>query len=1525
MGGFSRFFIYRPVFALVIAIIIVLLGIISIPILPVESMPDITPPTVEVSTTYPGASADVLAQTVAQPIEQEVNGVEDMLYMSSKSAASGSYSLTVYFEVGTDVDMATVLVQNRVAVAEPLLPEEVKRQGVKVKKKSTQMVLAATLFSPDGRYDDMFISNYATTRIKDVIARVEGVGEVTVFGAKDFGMRVWLDPQRLKARGLTTTDIVSALREQNVQVAAGKIGEPPTPGGQSFEYTVTTVGRLTDPEQFQDIIVKRGGRGQVVRLRDVARVELGSQTYAWYARQDGAPTAMLGVNQIPGSNALAVAQGIKQVMEDLSGSFPEGLEWSIPYDSTEYISQSIDEVVETLFVAILLVIFTVWIFLQDWRTTLVPAVTIPVSLIGTFAVMLATGQSINNLTLFGLVLAIGIVVDDAIVVVENTMRLMDTEGLSAKEATSKAMGEVGGAIVATTLVLLAVFVPSLFLPGLTGRMYRPFAITISVATIFSSINALTLSPALCGLLLRPSPKTRRGFFKWFNAAFDRGTSGYTAMVRGLIRRAGLAFVVVLLLLAAAGFGLTRLPAGFVPSEDQGFFFVNGQLPASASLERTDAIIEEMEKILLETPGVKHVLSVGGYSMLDSIQGSNYGFAIATLEPWDEREHTVPELMQMVQPRLAEIEQGIVFAFGPPPISGLGAAGGFQMELQDRGDSGLMLLERVANDILAAGTASPELTRLNQNLRAGVPQLYADVDREKAKRMNVPLQSVFDTLNASLGSAYVNDFNLFGRTWRVMVQADQPFRMKPEDINRLEVRSADGKMVPLSTLVRVSSSVGPETVNRFNMFPSATITGSPAPGFSEGQAVDEIERITRELTPASIGYEWSGVTQQQKAAGNLAPVIFGLAIVLVFLFLSAQYESWSTPLSVLLSVPLAVLGAVLLTMARSLDNDIYFQIGMILLIGLCSKSAILIVEFAKQLREEGNSIFDAALTAARLRFRAILMTAFSFILGVMPLVVATGAGANSRVSLGTAVFGGMLVGTFAGVFVIPLLYFVVQSLSEKVGGKKKAIPAGLVMLFLVLPLSGCLVGPNYQPPVVEMPDAWEQSAVADVEAGEAAFQTWWTVFDDPQLTSLIERARVANLDLRRAVWRIEEARASYGVARGERYPGVGASGEVSRSEQSENLVPGAEATNLFALGADSSWEIDVFGRIRRGVRAADAGIAASVEDYRDVLVTLLAEVGLNYFELRSLQERLAYAEANILIQRETLQITKDRFDAGLVSQLDITQAESNLANTEAQVPPLRAGLVRTLNRLAVLLGEYPGSLDGELSVELEPGDIVPVLPSGVAAGLPVELLRQRPDIRGAERSLAAQAEQIGIRTADLYPRFSLFGFLGLQATEGGDLFSGDSLTWGFGLPISWNIFAGGRLRAAIDVEEARTEQALLAYEHSVLLALEEVENAMVEFHQEGLRRDKLAEAAEASGKSVELVRTQYMAGLTNFQNVLDTQRSLFSQQDQLASSRGTLVQNLVVLYKALGGGWDPELPPVPESRLDEISDGEPPAE
>jgi HAE1 family hydrophobic/amphiphilic exporter-1 len=1035
---FSRFFIYRPIFASVIAVVIVLVGIISIPLLPIESMPNITPPSVQVSTAYPGAGAGVVAESVTAPLEEKINGVENMIYMSSKSAGDGSCNITVTFEVGTDVDMATVLVQNRVNEALPVLPEEVTRQGVKVEKQSSNITLMINMVSPDGTYDELFISNYTTTRIKDVLARVNGVSKVDIMGAKDFGMRIWIDPLLLAARDLTTIDLVQALREQNVQVAAGQIGGQPAPADQPFEYSISTLGRLRSVEEFENIIVKRGSEGQLVRVRDVARVELGAQSYKWFAKLDGAPSIAVAVYPAPGANALNVAEGIKSEMDRLGQDFPEGLEYRILYDTTEYILQSLKEVVTTLIVAIILVVLTVFLFLQDVRTTLVPAVTIPVSLLGTFAVMLALGLSINGLTMFGLILVIGIVVDDAIVVVENTMRIIDTEGLGAKEATAKSMVEITGPVVATTLVLLAVFVPTIVMPGITGRLYRPFAITISVATVFSSINALTLSPALCGMLLRPSRERTRGLFGLFNRLLDNGTKRYGSIVKMLLRRTALTAVIVSGLLVATYFGMTAMPTGFVPSEDEGYFMVAAQLPDAASLGRTEEVMDRVSGILEDTEGIRGVIVVGGFSLLDSVVSPNAGAAWVVLDHWDER--TTPEtqiqaIVDSLNRRFQAIEAAVVFAVRPPPIQGLGTTGGFQMELQDVGGSGLELLQQVATDLVDQGRQSPVLTNMNTTFRAGVPQLFLEVDREKAKKLGVPLDVIFNTLQANLGSAYVNDFNLFGRVWKVMVQADEPYRIHRADITKLQVRSTAGKMIPLATLLDVEDTVGPTVQARYNLYASASITGDAAAGYSSGQSIAAMTEIARNSMPPSMSFEWTGVTYQQLAAGGAAGFIFALAIIFVYLFLSAQYESWTLPFGIIFSVPIAILGATVLTLARSLDNNVYTQIGFVLLIGLSAKNAILIVEFANQLRESGKTAFEAAREAARLRFRPILMTALSFILGVMPLLFASGAGAASRVALGTAVFGGMLFATVFGIFVIPWLYFVVQSFSEKIGGKE----------------------------------------------------------------------------------------------------------------------------------------------------------------------------------------------------------------------------------------------------------------------------------------------------------------------------------------------------------------------------------------------------------------------------------------------------------------------------------------------------------
>jgi HAE1 family hydrophobic/amphiphilic exporter-1 len=1040
---FSKFFIEHPIFASVISIVIVIAGLVSVGLLPISQYPEITPPTVEVKASYPGANAAVVAETVAAPIEQEVIGVENMIYMSSVSAGDGSYTLTVTFEVGTDLDMASILVQNRVTLAEPKLPEEVKRQGVNTKKKSPNIILIASLASPDGRYDELYMSNYATLRIRDTLSRIPGVGDIAIFPESDYSMRIWLDPSQLKARSLTTTEVIDAIREQNVQVAAGQIGQPPVPAGQNFQYAVNVLGRLADVEQFEEIIIKTGEGGRITRLKDVARIDLGGKTYDITSRLDGAASASIAVYQLPGSNALDVSNRVRAAMEEMSAYFPEGLEYTVPYDTTMFVDASIKQVYVTLVEAILLVFLVLFLFLQDWRATLIPAVTIPVSLVGTLAVMLAMGFSINMLTLFGLVLAIGIVVDDAIVVVEATVTHME-QGLDSRAAAIKAMSEVSGPIVATTLVLLAVFVPAAFLPGITGELYRQFALTIAVATVFSSINALTLSPALAAMVLRLPPENKHAFFRGFDKVFSKAENGYMNVVRGAVRRTALMLLLALGLAGFTGWQFVSLPTGFMPVEDQGYIIVHVQLPDAASQERTNEVLDKIDAVLGQTDGVANWVTFGGYNLIDGTAASNNAVVFATLTPWEER--TGHELQQEVilanmQGQFSQIRESIVYAFLPPAISGLGVAGGFQIQIEDRGGIGLDELNAMVREIVQDGNAQSGLTGLNTTFRIDVPQLFAEVDRTKAKTLGIPLNEVFDTLQAYLGSAYVNDFNKFGRTWQVMAQADHRFRTRPDDIRNLDVRNASGSMVPLGTLVAVNETVGPQTILRYNLYPTASITGEAAPGYSSGQALDLMEQLAGQKLPTSMGHEWTGMSFQEKQVGSEAIMVFALAIILVFLVLSAQYESWSSPAAVIMVVPLAVLGTVLAVMMKGADNNVYTQIGITLLIGLASKNAILIVEFAMAERESGKSLFDAAVDAAKLRFRPILMTSIASIAGFMPLVVASGAGAASQQAIGLAVVGGMVAATVMSLTFTPVFYVVMKRLGEKGEGPAERDTAG----------------------------------------------------------------------------------------------------------------------------------------------------------------------------------------------------------------------------------------------------------------------------------------------------------------------------------------------------------------------------------------------------------------------------------------------------------------------------------------------------
>ncbi len=1037
---FVNFFIDRPIFASVLAIVIVVAGAVAIPFLPIAMFPEITPPQVVVTATYPGASAEVVEQTVTTPIEQQVNGVENMIYMSSRSGSDGTMTLTVTFKVGTDLDIAAVNVQNRVSIAQAKLPPEVTRQGVTITKQSPDLVEIVALTSPDGSRDELYLSNYATLQVVDVLARVPGVGQVTVFNGRDYGMRLWLNPDTLASLGLTAGDVADAVREQNLQAAAGQIGQPPAPRGQQFQYTVTTRGRLTTPAEFEAIVLRTRDDGSVLRLRDVGRVELGAQSYGSFGRVGGKPAALIGVFQLPGANALEVSRGVQAAVARLAPSFPSGVTHSRPYNTTEFVRVSIEEVVHTLLVAIGLVVLTVYVFLQDWRTTLIPTLTIPVSLVGTFAVISVFGFSINTLTLFGLVLAIGIVVDDAIVVVENTQRHLDEEDLLPREAARRATAEVVGPVIATALVLMAVFIPIAFLPGITGQLYRQFALTIAVSVALSALNALTLTPALCALLLRPAGAARRHWLaRAWNASFARLTAGYDRTVQHIVRRSALAVVVLVVLGGASYLLLRTVPTGFAPTEDQGYLLVNVQLPDAASLERTDTVVRQIEQILLETPGIETVVAIGGRSFISGVNGSNVASLFPRLAPWSERESrdlSAEAILGRLRARLGSIQEAAVVVFPPPPIRGISSGGGFQFELQSVAGGSLQDLDATARQLMEAARQRAEIAATFTAFRPGVPQLDAQVDRTKAKALGVPLSEVFTSLQIFLGSLYVNDFNAFGRVYRVQLQAEPSYRATPDDVARLYVRSQPGpngnaaRMVPLSTLVTVKPTTGPDSISHYNLYRSAEIAGDTAPGASSGQAIAAMEALARRFLPPGMAYEWSGLAFQEIEAGSRAGFVFGLSALFVFLVLAAQYESWLVPLAVILAVPLGVLGALAALWLGGLANDVYAQIGLALLIGLASKNAILIVEFAKERREHGLEVRDAARQAARLRFRPILMTSFAFILGSLPLVVASGAGAASRHSIGTTVVGGMLAVTVLGVLLVPAFYVAVERLAER---------------------------------------------------------------------------------------------------------------------------------------------------------------------------------------------------------------------------------------------------------------------------------------------------------------------------------------------------------------------------------------------------------------------------------------------------------------------------------------------------------------
>jgi multidrug efflux pump len=1269
----------------------------------------------------------------------------------------------------------------------------------------------------------------------------------------------------------------------------------------------------------------------VTRLRDVARIEMGANDYSIRDYLDGTPAVVIAVFQLPGSNAIQTRDAIEDAMREMAREFPPGMEYRIVFDTTIFIRESIQAVIKTLIEAMLLVVLVVVLFLQNWRASIIPLLAVPVSLIGTFAVMALLGFSLNNLSMFGLVLAIGIVVDDAIVVVENVERNIAL-GLSPVAATQKAMEEVSSAVVAIGLVLAAVFIPTAFLSGLTGQFYRQFALTIAVSTLISAFNSLTLSPALAAILLRPHGAKHDvvgrlmqyslgWIFRGFNRLFEASRSGYVALLGRVLRHCGIALVLYAGLIGLTWFGFHRVPTGFVPPQDKGYLIAYVQLPDGASLDRTRAVSERMSQLMCQTPGVEHVVEIVGLSFVTLGNQANAASFFITLKPFEERVKTGltgQAIVGQLRARMAGIQDGFVGVFGPPPVDGLGLVGGFKLQVQDRRQLGFVALQTNTLQLMAAASQDKRIAGALSTFRASVPQVFLDVDREKAKTMKVPLTQVWDTLQIYLGSLYVNDFNAFGRPYRVTAQADAPFRAKAEDVVNLKVRNEAGEMVPLGTIVKVRDVSAPVSVAHFNMYPTAEITGSTAPGVSTGDAIQILENLAARILPPGLGIAWTEISLLEIIAGNTAIFIFPFCVLMVFLVLAAQYESWSLPLAIILIVPLCLLFAILGVWARGMDNNLFTQIGLVALMGLACKNAILIVEFAKQIQDRGRHRLDAVLEASRLRLRPILMTSLAFAFGVLPMMLSRGAGAEMRRSIGTAVFWGMLGVTLFGIFLTPVFYLVIRRVLER----KKPVAAGVslpgtpaagatpALLLLgtasVLLLGGCAAGPNYRQPQTPVPAAFSNGGQTNL-AGTAAETNWWHGFHDATLNQLVDHALATNQDLRIATARVREARALRTTVVLDFAPTVQADASYTRRLASQDAMPGQprslRETDLYSAGFDATWEIDLFGRVRRAVEASTAGVAALEADRRDVLVSVIAEVARNYFELRGGQHELAVARQNADNQRETLDITLEKLRAGRGTDLDAARGRAQLNATLAIVPPLEANIQRAIHRLSVLTGQQPTALEPALA---EPKPL-PALPALVHLGRPEELLRRRPDIRAAERALAAATALIGVQTADLFPRLTFNGRVALEASEFSGLGQAGADTYAFGPRITWAALDLGRVRARIKAAGARAEAQLAFYERAVLTALEETESALVDFGRARARRDLLATAARDAEQAVVLANQRYTSGIADFLTVLDAQRTQLSIQEQLALSETRTATALVAVYKALGGGWEIEEP------------------
>ncbi len=1523
-----KIFIERPVLSTVISVIIVILGILGLVALPITQYPEIAPPTVQVSAAYPGANADVVLNSVIIPLEEQINGVENMSYMTSSAANDGSASITVFFKQGTNPDLDAVNVQNRVSRATPLLPAEVTRAGVTTSKRQSSMVMVFSINSRNKSFDATFLQNYANINVTPMLKRVNGVGDVTAFGTHDYSMRIWLKPDAMAAYGLIPDDINNALAQQNIEAAPGKIGEN---SNQSFQYVLKYKGRLKTPQEYDNIIIKATSTGQLLHLKDVARVELGSLDYSVTSSTDNNPSIVIAVFQAAGSNAHAMIKQCEATIATAEKNFPPGVFSDMIFTANQFLDVSINKVVETLIEAFILVSIVVFVFLQDLRSTLIPAIAVPVAIVGTFFFLQLFGFTINLLTLFALVLAIGIVVDDAIVVVEAVHSKLDQHVPTAKQATLEAMNEISGAVVSITLVMAAVFIPVTFITGSVGVFYKQFGLTLAVAILISALNALTLSPALCALLLKPHGENKlrsrsflQRFYAAFNASFTATTAKYKRAVQFLSRRRWIAGLITLAFIALFAFLLKITPSGFVPNEDQSFIMADVSLPPASSLERTQVIADSVVKIARQQPEMNSVVEIAGSGLMSG-SGGSYGSLFMNLKSWEERKgdgHSVDAVVNRLFGATAGIKGAKVIFMAPPTLEGFGNSSGFEFEVQDHTGGDIRHFSDVTNKFLADLGRRPEIQYATNFFNVNFPQFEVEVNVPKCMEANVTPETVLGTMEGYYGSLYASNFNQFGKQYRVMIEADAAYRSNVQSLDKVYVRTGNNVMAPITEFVTLKRVYGPEFINRFNLFTSISVSGAPNPGYSSGDAIKAIQEVARTSLPVGYGYEFSGLTREELSSGNQTTLIFALCLIFVYFLLSAQYESYILPFAVILSLSIGLSGAFLFANLFGVQNNIYLQITLIMLIGLLAKNAILIVEFALARRRAGESIVQAAIDGAVARLRPILMTSFAFIFGIMPLMVSSGAGAEGNRSIGTGAVGGMLIGTVFGVFVIPALFVMFQVIQERISRKPK-MSAGTVSLMAlvgILSFSSCVTRKYQSPGMAVKGSLYRDTARSGdtVRSGDTArldavpvggntltiaTLPYRSIFADTLLQDLIDEALRENLDLKVAIQRMNEAQENFRQSRAALLPDLSATATVTRSKQSAAAldIPPAYVgsfpltTTAYQLALNSSWEADIWGKLKSTKRSYLASFLQSEAAKRVIQTQLIADIATYYYQLLSFDEQFTITQQTVKNRTDDVSTMKALKESGLATGAAVVQSEANRASAELLLPDLKRNIRETENALSMLLGRAPGAIPRATLAGQVP---YAALQSGVSS----LLMRNRPDVQEAEFAFRAAFENVNVAKTYFYPQLTITAQGGYSNLTIMDFFV-NSIFYNLVGGLTQPIFNKRQNKTRLHVAQAQQKEAFYSYQKTLLTAGAEVSNSFYSYQtaleKQATRREQIQSLEKAVDFTKELLR---YSSATNYTDVLTSEQSLLAAQLDGVNDRLQQLQAIVDLYKALGGGW-----------------------